>query len=252
MGRLGFNLVRQKEANKNIESGMADQQQQNEQNENNENVEIGELIIAIDRANRSIKNYRWLSITLIAVILTLCGYIFITQARFHSTQSVVHALNKMHEEYTNRIKALQGDHDAQAQKLERSQNLMLEENMQHELEEQKALREKESEKYFTLQEKFSTLQGEHEDLITQCQEKENSMQEEIQKLESERDELIGKIEATNRQLELQKSESQKLLTTTTTARPRFFGSNQLKKLNDLMKDIESVGRIVGNVFRDAI
>lgn len=133
--------------------------------------------------------------------------------------------------------------------------MVLEDNLQRELEEQKADRLKENleanEKYNILQESLSVLQAEHEDLNDRCQKKENSMQEEMQNLLNERDELLTKIETSNRKLQLQKSESQKLLTTTT-PRPRFFGSTQLKKLNDLMKDIESVGRIVGNVFRDGI
>ena len=133
-------------------------------------------------------------------------------------------------------------------------------------------------RYNTLHEGYMALMDEKEALTAELADKDEVMHAEIAKLQDERADLEKKIEAANKKLqeeradlekkieagnkklqELQQRNSrqqqqQQVAMKTTTEQPSrgLFGDGQFKKFNDLVKDIETVGRIFTNVFIDAI
>lgn len=259
MGRLGFNLVREKDVKQaaNVESGLpADQQ-----NQSNEHVEIGELLLTLDQRNRKIKQLRIQLATAMTIVVGLIIYILLIHWRHNNT--VLHLRSEFSQileqasEQDNRYQAAQEHYEAlqgkileqascnctdkekawsaEAEKLKLAMDV---EKLQHEADNREA-----TQKYFGLQESFENLQSEHEALTTKCLTKEEDLQAEIKKIQEERDDLLRKVEAGNRKLQQrQRAENQRQLTTPspTTKRPRsLFDTDRLKKFNDLVKDIES-------------
>lgn len=78
----------------------------------------------------------------------------------------------------------------------------------------------------------------------------------MRKLQELRDDLLAKLDVSERKLR-QRSVSQlqatRRTTTTTEASPHrgLFDSDSMKKMNDLVKDIESVGRFFTDVLKEA-
>ncbi|XP_001600417.2 uncharacterized protein LOC100115668 isoform X1 [Nasonia vitripennis] len=247
MGRLGFNFMQPKEQSKSVEDGEPDEQQ-NEQNEKNENVEICELLLTIEQRNRTIRTLRLMLISLTTVIIVACGFIALTQSRvLHNEQSAAHNINKL-ESYSQHFDALQGQYDAvlDAVREERSRNCTRDQNdaltkLEKQLTEERAEHSKEIEgactRYDVLRTSFENLQRETEIISRHCGRKETDLKAQLKAAEDERAELVAKLEESNKKLRVA---GQRQLAATTPAPSRsLFDPERLKKINDIVKDIEN-------------
>lgn len=105
-------------------------------------------------------------------------------------------------------------------------------------------------RYELLRASFENFQRETENISRHCGRKEADLQEKLKTAEDERAELVAKLEESNAKL---RAAGQRQLAATTPApiRRGMFDPERLKKINDIVKDIETVGRIFGSAIADA-
>ncbi|XP_014212120.1 uncharacterized protein LOC106642009 [Copidosoma floridanum] len=259
MGRLGFNIGREKEASKNVEAGVVAADQQNAKNEY---VEIGELVLAIEEGNRRTTKWRRLSGVLSAVIILLSAYIFLAQSRVfcNDQAATVEAQDLLW--YSSQMQALKGENDElRTQNQEKVRNCSAEESerirhLEEMIDTQRAMyfssRFKFHGRLEAMSSNFEALEKKHKDLEKQYQESQEELKAELRKLGDERAELERKLTEANRTLERQTRQPKAsptlapppttTTTTTTTmkAKPKTTEApGYIKKLNNLVKDIES-------------
>lgn len=126
----------------------------------------------------------------------------------------------------------------------------LEEKLMEERAEHSKEIEKADERYESLRLSFENLQRETEIISRHCGRKETDLMEKLKTAEDERAELVAKLEESNKQLRV--AGQRQLAATTPAPSRRLFDPERLKKINDLVKDIESVGRVFGSVIADAL
>ncbi|KAL7291046.1 hypothetical protein TKK_0015182 [Trichogramma kaykai] len=270
MGKLGFNFDEKRAAAEaarvpagdqptaaspqktiqNVESGVVITSK--EQNEQNEYLEVSDLLLAIEQRNRVIRNLRILLLCSVAFIACLVGFVMYTQPGWYRSEKTVATHMEKLDEYSRRFEALQGQYDEirsatvdDARKC--SQELMTvtisRDQVKNQLEAANQQMQEHNTRYDLLLKSFEDLKNTEDELKFF-----------LKKSEDERVELIKQSDDLKEQLKQMK-------TTTTTKRPRttttpapsrsFFDTPQLRKINDIVKEIESVGRVVGRVLSDA-
>jgi hypothetical protein len=131
------------------------------------------------------------------------------------------------------------------------------ENWRRDLNEEKMLRMNEarnaSEQLSAAYENLEILRNRYVTLEAEFQKSEKELRAELEKMHEDREELLKKLGKSEDMLKkIMESDLEKNQRTTAKPTLGILNSAPFKKMTDIVKRIETVGRLFGNVFKDGI
>ncbi|XP_011496135.1 PREDICTED: uncharacterized protein LOC105360834 [Ceratosolen solmsi marchali] len=253
MGRLGFNLVRHKDPIKTVEDGPPSTQQ----NEKNESAELNELVIAVGNERRRYRKNLPGLIVFITMIIFYSAYIAIRLRPFQQGSAFDSNTNDSKLTDLPQMQLLQDQKDETTkcwQQLSEYVALVKwHDDLKHEIAWQVSDGKNETEQLTATNEHLQALRARYMSLETESQRNEKILRAELKKLREDREELRKKVaKGEEMVMKLTNSELESSHETTTKPTLSLFNSAPFKKMNDIVKRIETVGRIFGNVIKDGI